>query len=47
MSVLVGNDIDYVDKMDEILEDLQEFYIAIEKIEEISDNINKEGTENV
>lgn len=39
LSILVGNDIDYIDGMDEILEDLQQLYLAMEKIVEI-------GTEN-
>lgn len=38
LSILVGNDIDFIDNMDEILEDLQQFYIAMEKIEELGQN---------
>ena len=41
--VLVGNDID-IDGEDELLEDLKEFYLAMEKIEELSNNINSGGT---
>ena len=40
LSVLVGNDIDYIDGMDEILEDLQQLYLAMEKIVEIGSTEN-------
>ena len=42
MAILVGNDIDYIDGMDELMEDMKEFYLAVEKMEEVGGNGNNE-----